>query len=561
MIREADGAHMSLGQASVTNMNPPMGYSLWHERVMAAIQGSTDPEGAASAIIGVAQQLLTKALTAQVRAALLFECSSWIINYGADLRDVQLVAQGRDFAELALNETSADEPLHFQCLYNVANATAITCDFGLPKTGRKEEWEPALIANRLTHKVELRQARRQFFDVASSEIADSHSRSAAYCNLANSLDYSGRWAEAYDFYLSALEQDPANGNAAGNLAQLLSRRIASGVGQTGHIAAVYDKYVRLAQSLRDGTVSFAGQGAAGLWDALQLTDSHGHLSHGVDDQDDDYRKWVAAFRLALSPAVEGLGSEGPHWDSATIEVLYGTSLETLSPPILAEMNVLKSDFLVSRRLGYEGYVSAAEGPEQEADDSGFYVETLDYSLYGTQYSKLFLAQRSALDVLDKTAVVVNEHFKIGDRADRVSFRKFWTEKDGSVRNGLVSRPGRALPSFALAELAWDMDDQGMYASSQDFRNAGTHRIVHAAYLDPTGVTSDARSRIELFNLVNSTVLALQVTRSAYLYLVDLVASWNHPDDHEGNYAAFPSFEYMHFPDSSADDRENDSSSG
>src|SRR5665648_286226 len=35
--------------------------------------------------------------------------------------------------------------------------------------------------------------------------------------LAYGLDYSGRWAEAYDFCLHALEADPSNGNAAGNL--------------------------------------------------------------------------------------------------------------------------------------------------------------------------------------------------------------------------------------------------------------------------------------------------------------------------------------------------------
>ena len=84
----------------------------------------------------------------------------------------------------------------------------------------------------------------------------------------------------------------------------------------------------------------------------------------------------------------------------------------------------------------------------------------------------------------------------------------------------------------------------MYAASQALRNAGTHRIVHAALLEATGITVDARSRIDLIELVDSTVLALQVTRSAYLYLIDLVAGWNHPVDHPGPRLAFPSYEYM-----------------
>jgi hypothetical protein len=52
------------------------------------------------------------------------------------------------------------------------------------------------------------------------------------------------------------------------------------------------------------------------------------------------------------------------------------------------------------------------------------------------------------------------------------------------------------------------------------------------------------SSVDLTDLVNSTVVALQVTRSAYLYLIDLVYMWNHPDDHEGDYFPFPGFSYL-----------------
>lgn len=127
-----------------------------------------------------------------------------------------------------------------------------------------------------------------FLNVRSSRQADPHTRSAAYCNLVNSLDHSERWAEAYNFYLRALEADPTNGNAAGNLAQLLLSRIHAGVGQIGHIAAVYDKYVKTAQSPRDGTIDFAGSATANRWDGLEPTDSLGHLAHGLDDPEDEY---------------------------------------------------------------------------------------------------------------------------------------------------------------------------------------------------------------------------------------------------------------------------------
>src|SRR6185503_20395276 len=191
----------------------------------------------------------------------------------------------------------------------------------------------------------------------------------------------------------------------------------------------------------------------------------------LEAADGEYRRWVAQFRLALSPAVEGLGTDDVRWDSATIETLYGTTAEEMNPPILAAMNVLKSDFLVSRRLAFDAQLQLADGLEQTEDDSGLYVETLDYSLYGIQYSKLLLAQRSALDVLDKTAVVANEHFGVGDIPKKVTFRGFWAAKTGQLREPLVKAPGRALPNIALAELASDMEKTGMYGASQALRNA------------------------------------------------------------------------------------------
>jgi tetratricopeptide (TPR) repeat protein len=501
----------------------------------------------------IAAAVTASALPEKAKAALWFSASSNVLNCGFELGDEQVIHRGQRLAEQALAATTPDEPLHYQCRYNIGNAINALCELEHPEPdpgAARAEWEPTLIEARTRTRERLQTARREFFEVGTSRFADAHTRSAAYCNLGNLLDHSGRWAEAYDFYLRALEADPDNGNAAGNLAQLLSLRIATGIGQTGHIAAVYDKYVALAQELREGTLKFASAAVADRWDQLAPTESEGHLAHGLGDDDiidAEYRQWVADLRLALSPAVEGLGTDELRWDSATIQVLYGTSIEDMSPPILGAMNVLKSDFLVSRRLAFDGIAGLADDLAQTPDDSGSYVETMDYSLYGIQYSKLLLAQRSALDVLDKTAVVANEHFGVGDIPSKVSFRGFWATKSGQVRDVLVRGDGRSLPNLALAELAYDMASAGMYAPSQALRNAGTHRIVHAALLSATGVTKESRSTVDLAELVGSTTLALQVTRSAYLYLIDLVAMWNHPDDHPGSYLPFPDVRYFHDP--------------
>lgn len=545
-------------------MESRLEFAIWMGELM-ALGDSTGDARRSSAVraMEIAGAVIASSHPDGAKAALLFSASSIVINSGAHLNDAESLKSGKLLAEKALAMTSEDQPLHYQCRYNIANATSSLCDQDLPKieSGMSRiDWEPDLIVSRLKNQADLKDVRREFFQIGLSSVADGHTRSSAYCNLGNVLDHAGRWAEAYDFYLRALETDPRNGNAAGNLAQLLYTRIDAGIGQTGHIAAVYDKYVALAHDLRDGTLEFADTKVADRWDRLTPTESQGHLAHGLDPEAEDYeyRQWVADLRLALSPAVEGLGTDELRWDSATIEVLYGESLEEMSPLILGAMNVLKSDFLVSRRLAFDATSQLTDDLAQTADDSGSYVETLDYSLYGIQYSKLLLAQRSALDVLDKTAVVANEHFKAGDVPSKVSFRSFWIEKTGDLREPLVKGAGRSLPNLALAELASDMAKDGMYATSQALRNAGTHRIVHAALLATTGVTQDSRSKIDLMDLIESTVLALQVTRSAYLYLIDLVAMWNHPDDHQGNYLPFPDVRYFNDPTADQNINQNDS---
>lgn len=503
-----------------------------------------DAAGAIEELGILARAVDQHAFEAIERSRLLFCCSSQLINCGSRIGDRDAVVRGRELASQALVDAEPDSPHAWECRYNIANSLQEEVDIDAPRAGGdRSSWEPEHVAHRVERREALRDARSQLFAISEAGNADSRTRSAACCNLANALDTSGRWAEAYTFYLRALEIRPDNGNAAGNIAQLLAYRIQSGLGMPGHLAAVYDYYATLAQSLREGTVSFAGSDVADRWDKLELTGSPGHFSHGPAD-DDDYQQWVAQHRLALSPVVEGFGTDGRRWDTAAISHLYGPLDKPELPPIVGEMNVLKADFLVSRRLAFEGIaIMEKEGLEQPDSDPGYYIDTLDYALYGIPYSMLLLAQRSTLDVLDKTAVVANEYFECGLPASKVGFRSFWTDASGQIRTTLIKRPGRALPALALAELALDMSSGGMYVASQELRNAGTHRIVHAALLDATGVTRDSRSSIDLVKLLESTVLALQVTRSAYLYLIDLIAMWNDPVDHPGPYAQLPVFEY------------------
>lgn len=234
-----------------------------------------------------------------------FTISSMLINNGSDREDRDSIEFGEQLALSAADTAEPGSAFYYQCLYNIANAISALCALRRPAGSTPEEWQPELAAIRFEQRADLQRARMLFLTVGEAIGSDRRTRSSAYCNLANDLDHAGRWAEAYDYYLRALEADDTNGNAAGNLAQLLQGRMATGRGLMGHLAAVYDQYVVLAQSLREGTAVFAGDTVAQRWDALPLTGSAGHVEHGLDEgtRDNDYRRWVADHRLALSPAV------------------------------------------------------------------------------------------------------------------------------------------------------------------------------------------------------------------------------------------------------------------
>ena len=355
-------------------------------------------------------------------------------------------------------------------------------------------------------------------DVPQSE------RSRALCNLANELDNAGRWVEAYAAYADALEIDPLNGNAAGNRAQLLLHRLKTSPQQAGHIEAVYELWARQAKDLRAETVRIAGEKTAQLWDELPLSDEPvvGHLTHD-GDLDDPYQQWIVRNRLALAPTVEGLGGDGSRWDSADILQAVQDNDDGLPPQIFAAINVLKAEFIVARRLAFRGeeMTFTADG-SQHPDDTGDYGSTGDGAVYGEGPATLLLAQRSALDLLDKIAVAANEHFKSGLKPERVDFAKYWRDPKTKEMRPAVSTVSGRRARLALAEVQRDLAADALYPTARLLRNAGTHRLVHGTFNEPTGATKETFSTVDLDDLQLSTIEALWVARASFLYLIDLI---------------------------------------
>ncbi|WP_146082940.1 LA2681 family HEPN domain-containing protein [Rathayibacter sp. AY1E9] len=446
------------------------------------------------------------------------------IDAASRLGDVSQLLIGRDWADRTIAMDGVSVETSAQARFNRATATSEIYGSTIRaelENGRSPNGRPVPVA--LEHRVDLRRARVDLSAVANNPALPPELRSRAWCNLANSLDDHSRWVEAYEAYSESIRFDPTNGNALGNITELLRRRLEAGHGQGGHYAALYEKFRKLAQSNLGRAAQIAGRVAAQRWKELPPLTGVGHESHdGI--LEDPYQVWVRSYRLALSHAIEGLGSDNPRWDDATLDSVIQSSENIEYPPIFAALNVLKAEYLLARRMVFDADKSLEQNPfDQDERDTGTYVDTLDMSTYGQVSASLILAQRSALDVLDKIAVAANLHFETGLMSNKVWFKSYWFDLgSGHIRKGLPRRlePGGSL--VALAELSFDVSEDGLYAESLMLRNAGTHRLVHIQHLDAKGVTSEAQSSVDVQELIVSCIQTLQIARSAFLYLIDLI---------------------------------------
>jgi hypothetical protein len=504
--------------------------ALTRELVRLAPLADRSPALILASLNGLANELFALAVPEDLGPSDYYELqlrlSSLQIDSAARRRDRLALERGRDWAQQVHEADAAPSSVRTNAAFNLANALLDLHQLDLAEFREKPVTAASLrrAPFELTRRNELRLIRRLFAEVGHSEELGGLERSRALCNLGNVLDESGRWVEAYESYVDALLAFPQNGNAAGNAAELLRRRLDSMRGPGGHYAAVYNKYVALAQSLRPYTVALAGEATAQRWDALPLLDGVGHLSHDGDPLD-DYQQWISKSRLALSDAIEGLGSDNPQWDDAMAKSVFVEFGEPDPPPIFAALNVIKAEFLVARRLAFEGETRLLEHQfGQDPSDTGTYADSLDYAVYGQPAAQLVLAQRAAVDVLDKVAVAANLHFKTGLDPAKVLFRAYWADGGSGILRKHLPRvdPPAAGAAIALAEMALDIDEDGLYADALALRNAGTHRLVHVNPLEPGGVSTAAQSTVGLFELVDGCRQTLQVARSAYLYLIDLI---------------------------------------
>lgn len=368
--------------------------------------------------------------------------------------------------------------------------------------------------------------------IAANQFEDEEPQlaSRAMTNLGNDLEAAHRWLEAFECYEEALRLYPRNGVASGNAARALLRVAQNDTFE--HQAHLIDIALQLAQHCKenlDVVAAFAGLHAVATYQKLpsEAKEEWGSTREKPSDPS-DYEMFVAEHRLFLAPILDGLAHDRRRWDDAYIRSIIepiGTGPEP--PPVIAMFNVMKADYLVARELLYRSLEANSLTRE-----TGLYMDTLDYATYGQDTSRLVLAQRASLDLLDKIAVALNEHFQLGLKKRDVSFAKIWRKKPGTAdwHPGLRKPLDRGNPALlALSEVASDLssqtthDEPPLLSAEREARHTGTHRFT---VLHDLGIgrhrPCDTIDHFELRAFQKTALRTLKLARAALLYFVEAV---------------------------------------
>jgi len=424
-----------------------------------------------------------------------------LVDGGELVRNLEAVTEGVELYRSLLKNHSV-----VQIKYNLANGLVAL----IGRFNNDSDWLAFMETNRLQRK----EARQLYWEVANSTDSDVILKTQAWTNLANQLSSSFRMSEAHDSRLSALKTDSKNGVAAASASKdLLWLYHLGGCSEVTLTEAAM--LAKIACDNSDKVEQYAGKQYAE--ELLKFARQFQEVP--VRNQSDDaFLKWVESDRLTLSPVVELVD---PTYGSIDWLVLPSITSELnvrySVPPIFAMFNTLKSDFILARDLVWR-VISDSPFP-----NTGRYSDTLDYALYGPEISALTSAHKIALDILDKVAIAANHYFNFGESAENISFSNLWRVKDKNTKEyilkpliyDVISKKAPAL--YGLVELADDFrDPKDIRYTHKDIRNFSTHRFIVLHDLGSYTVP-DQQSEIGHFDksdFERKVISALQVCRAS-----------------------------------------------
>lgn len=458
------------------------------------------------------------------------------------------VREGTETFENLLASNQAEQ--HFKkpsLLYNAANGRSALYQI---KVQRKKRVSPV-------NDTDLRTAKKLYREALSALGEERGAfKTQVLVNYGNCLSQVGRFIEAIECYQKALEADPTNGMAAGNLGIELEHA-AKMTGRYRHeyIALAYDLLIRVF-----GPDMHLDYGSMPAIQSFQL--ARKRLQHFIDFHKEpilppepfeirqvgkmqkEYIQFCRDNGLFLNSWV-GDKTLSP---GITDDVSYGhivTPVEDnhLVPELFKILNEIKESFTTARYL----YFLSQKDSKVLNNISGmtFYygmdsheVKSLYTGLCKTAYARAF-------DVLDKIARIINVYFHIGKRES--SFWTLFAEKQSLGQDKTIR--------FAARKTICETENYGLYALADlcidyfesehvDFKtfDLRRNRITHDYLAVKLHVLEEVVDTIGLDELQSETKTVLFLAKYAILYAVSAVSYSERAKQHD--IGKVFSFEYL-----------------
>lgn len=411
-------------------------------------------------------------------------------------------------------------------LYNVANA--YYCIYMLRRSRRKRTVPP--------NDDELRLAKVYYREALSALDREGLAfRSRLYTNYANCLSQFGRGVESIEYYRRALEADPTNGMAAGNIGQELYY-IAQLTGRYFH-DYIDLAHQHLSKALGPDMQLDYGPTEA-VWDfqsTLQVLDEiikrHDDFYEcltaprepNVSEELRAYIRFCREHSLLLNAWVGDPRREPANTD----EIVYGPVVtdfdddETL-PELVRILNEIKESFSSARYLCY-----LARTKNSQIDDASkmtLYFRTTEQDINGLYLGLCKSAYSRAFDVLDKVAKIVHVYFSLGRREDH-----FWNIFAKKQSRGQEKKIRFVAPSeiterqnfglYALSDICIDyFESQHVDLKTIDHRR----NLISHDYLKvlPDDVNKSLENNeIHVRDIFQETLSVLRLAKNAILYAV------------------------------------------
>ncbi len=452
------------------------------------------------------------------------------VDAGYALRDSSKVSKGiKVFENMLLVDETTSNFTKCSTLYNAANGHSAL--YAIKLRNYKAKTPP--------NDNNLRNAKR-LYRLAIENLGDSEPSFASqvFVNYGNCLSQLGRFIDAIKCYEQALNIDPTNGMAAGNLGiELENAARITGNYRHEYYALAYDYLIQALSHkmhLRFGSQQAVNVFTARLKHLENIIQAHKkpilppepvYFFH-INNHHQAYLQFCVKNELFLN-AWTGNKFLTP---GITDDISFGSITTSINdkylvPELLRILNEIKESFTTARYL----YFLSQSKSEilDNVSQTAIYFDNLDNSINGVYTGLCKTAYSRAFDVLDKVARIVNTYFGIGKRES--TFWNIFVEKQSrgeaheirfAARQTICDTQNASM--FALSDLCIDYFEN----AKVDLKTIDTrrNRITHD-YLTVNMNTVDFDSKefvISFSELKQQTKDVLLLIKYAVLYIVSAV---------------------------------------